>query len=189
MLIWDQNGWRPRLTRPGVLPIFRFFVQVSVVGFFLAALLGCETFQGHDNRVQRSLENAFQQRVYYASYESVWRAAQVALKYPIALNNMDNGILETDWVRALDGYVSPATRKTASAGVRYRLQLTLVKGRTSNRDSVKVTIRKIQQRTSDFFSEAEPIQSDSLEEKVILYRIERELIIFDALRRLNNKNS
>lgn len=182
--------------RPGVLQISRLQERRSrsslfVFLFSLAALTGCESFQlaTHDNRIQRSLENAYQQKIYFATYESVWRAAQVALKYPIALNNMDNGVLETDWVRALDGFIAPANKKTPSAGVKYRIQLTLVKGKLQNRDSVKVTIRKVMQRTNDFFSEAEPLQTDALEEKVILYRIERELIIFDALKKIHDKSS
>lgn len=173
--------------RPGV----RLTSKVSVILFFLAALVGCESLElaTHDNRVQRALENAYQQKVYFATYESVWRAAQVALKYPIALNNMDNGILETDWVRALDGFLPPGNKKIPSAGIKYRIQLTLVKGRFQNRDSVKVTVRKVIQRTKSFYDEPEPLPTDALEEKVILYRIERELIIFDALKKTHDKNS
>lgn len=171
--------------RLGAQLISRFLIAAMT----LAAATGCENLQTHDNRVQRALESANQQRVYFGTYEAVWRAAQVALKYPIALNNMDNGILETDWIRALDGFMPPASKRTPSAGVRYRLQLTLVKGRINNRESVKVTIKKLLQRQSDFFSDAEPLPSDALEEKVILYRIERELIIFEALKKISQKNS
>jgi hypothetical protein len=37
----------------------------------------------------------------------------------------------------------------------------------------------------DFFSEPETVDSDGLEEKIIFYRIERELVINDALKRVD----
>lgn len=151
----------------------------------IAGLVACDTLPTHDNRVQKALENASQQRIYFAPYEAVWRAAQVALKYPIAMNNMDNGILETDWVRALEGFMPPGKSKMPSAGMRYRIQLALVKGRLNGRESVKITIRKMIQKQSDFFADPDNIETDSLEEKVILYRIERELIIYEALKKVN----
>lgn len=171
-------------TKPVARSSSRLFVFLALPLLICA----CESMPTtHDNRVQRSLENAFQQRIYFAPYEAVWRAAQVALKYPIAMNNMDNGILETDWIRALDGFVPPGKAKTPSAGMRYRIQLTLVKGRVNQRESVKVTIRKMIQKQTDFFADPDTLQTDSLEEKIILYRIERELIIFDALKKVKTQ--
>jgi hypothetical protein len=129
-------------------------------------------------------------KVFYYPYESVWRAAQLSLKYPIAINNMDNGVLETEWIKALDGYTSPLGDfggdlggKPLTEGYRYKLSLTMVKGRVDNRPSVRVTIRKKIEKLKDFFSDVENVASDSLEEKVVLYRIEREIIIDEAIKR------
>lgn len=129
------------------------------------------------------IAQASQQRVYYFPYDSVWRATQLALKYPIAVNNMDNGIIETDNIRAIDGFQSPTSEKDPSSGISYKITLTLSKGRYDGRDAVRVNIRKKTERRRDFFAEAEDIESDGLEEQVIFYRIERELIVEDALKK------
>lgn len=123
------------------------------------------------------------QKVYFFPYDSVWRAAQLALKYPIAINNMDHGVLETDTVKGDDGFVAPHQDRPPSSGVRYKILMTLARGRTEGRDSVKVTIQKVMERKRDFFSEAESLQSDGLEEQALFYRIERELVIDEALKK------
>ena len=127
------------------------------------------------------------QKIYFSSYDSVWRAAQLALHYPIAINNMDNGVLETDWIRAVDGFTPPTAAKPPSQGVRYKIQLNLVKGRIDHRESVRVTIVKKIEKQRDFFSDPENQETDGLEEKVLFYRIERELIIEDALKKASKQ--
>jgi uncharacterized lipoprotein len=129
------------------------------------------------------------QKIFFYSYDSVWRAAQLALKYPISVNNMDNGILETDWIRGVDGFVPAHLAKEPSPGVRYKIQLALVKGKTDRRDSVRVTILKRIEKQRDFFSEPEPIETDGSEEKIIFYRMERELVIEEALKKAMKSGS
>lgn len=147
--------------------------------FFFAACASEPVTTRSDQVVQKY---SFQ-RIFFYPYEAVWRAAQLALKYPISVNNMDNGILETDWVRGVDGFVPAHQTRNPSPGVRYKIQLSLVKGRAAARESVRVTIIKRIEKQRDFFSEPEPLESDGLEEKVLFYRMERELIIEEALKR------
>ncbi|MEZ0393220.1 MAG: hypothetical protein ACAH59_13455 [Pseudobdellovibrionaceae bacterium] len=130
-----------------------------------------------------------QQKVFYFPYDSVWRAAQLALKYPIAVNNMDHGVLETDFIRGDDGFISPTVEKVPSSGIRYKITLTLVKGKIDGRDGVRVTIQKQLEKKRDFFSEVEALNSDGLEEKVLFYRIERELIIDEGLKKAAKSSS
>jgi hypothetical protein len=123
------------------------------------------------------------QKIFYFPYDNVWRAAQLSLKYPIAINNMDHGVLETDFIKADDGFIAPVEEKIPSSGIRYKITLTLAKGKTEGRESVRVTINKYLEKKRDFFSEAEVLPTDGLEEKVIFYRMERELIIDEALKK------
>jgi len=122
-------------------------------------------------------------KVYPYSFEAVWRAAQLSVKYPIAVNNSENGILETEWIKSMDGFVSPIATKEPSSGHHYKILLTVVKGKVEAHHSIRVTVRKTIERQLDFFSDAETLTSDGLEEKVLLYRIEREIIIDEALKK------
>ncbi len=123
------------------------------------------------------------QKIFFGTYDSIWRAAQLALKYPIALNNMDQGILETDFIKADDGFFSPTNEIIPSSGIRYKITLTISKGKVEGKASVRVNIAKLIERKRDFFSDPEILPSDGIEEKVIFYRMERELIIDEALKK------
>jgi hypothetical protein len=129
------------------------------------------------------------QKIFYFPYDNVWRAAQLALKYPIAVNNMDHGVLETDFIKADDGFTPPGLEQPPSSGIRYKISLILAKGKVEGREGIRVTINKQVEKKRDFFSEAESLPTDGLEEKILFYRIERELIIDEALKKAAKASS
>lgn len=127
------------------------------------------------------------QRIYYANYDQVWKSALTVLKYSITDQNQETGHIETDYVKAADGgWLRPDTTKQPSSGVRYKILMSFVRVKTeSGKIGVKVTIDKRIERVRDFFSDPEQLDSDGLEEKTIFYRMERELLIDEALKKLN----
>lgn len=136
----------------------------------------------------KDLSRPIHQKVFYFPYDNVWRAAQLALKYPISVNNMDHGVLETDFIKADDGYIAPDAKKIPSSGIRYKITMIIAKGRVEGREGVRVTINKQVEKKRDFFSESETLPSDGLEEKVLFYRMERELVIDEALKKAAKAN-
>ncbi|MBL7543011.1 MAG: hypothetical protein JNL11_04300 [Bdellovibrionaceae bacterium] len=126
-------------------------------------------------------------RVFTASYDNVWRAALTVLKYSITEQNQETGHIETDYVKPSDGgWTRPDGGTNISAGMRYKISMSLVRVQTKNGSvGVKVTVDKKIERVRDFFSDPEPIDSDHLEEKALLYRIDRELVIEETLRKAN----
>lgn len=148
------------------------------------AVMGCSLFDAKQDSSQSLVVNKGAiQRVFFAPYDQVWRAAHTIVRYPIAGENQDTGSLETETVKITDGWLPPDSAKAPSQGVRYKLYMTFAKGRIEGRESTRLTIEKKIEKQKDFFSEPEQIDSDGLEEKVIFYRIERELIINETLRR------
>ena len=122
-------------------------------------------------------------RIYYADYDLVWRSTQLAMsRYPMAISNIDTGVVETDFIKGSDGWNPPNARRPASPGMRYKIQLRLARGIIDEQEAVRVTVLKRSEIQRDFFSKPEMIPSDGLEEQIILYRIERELVIETALR-------
>lgn len=93
--------------------------------------------------------------------------------------------METEYIKGLDGWLAPGEQRSPSSGIRYKLAITFAKGKADGRESTRVTIDKKMEILRDFFSEPESLESDGLEEKIIFYRIERELIISEALKRAN----
>ena len=171
-----------QLTRPSISKLI--FKATTLLWPFLFLACTTEPTSTHSDKL---VQKHSYQRLFFYPYDSVWRAAQLALKYPISINNMDNGVLETDWIRGVDGYIPPHLNHDPSPGIRYKLQLALVKGRVDHRESVRVTIIKKIEKQRDFFSEPESIETEGFEEKALFYRIERELIIEEALKKASKQ--
>lgn len=123
------------------------------------------------------------EEVYFQPFDKVWRAANLALqKYPMKINNMDKGLLETDTIKPGTGW-KPAHRDVSTNGRKYYLSVRVIKGNLNGRPANKVTIYKYTEFQKDFFAPVEKLPSDGWEEKSILYRIHRELDIERALSR------
>lgn len=147
---------------------------------------GCSLFDRQPDPENDILKQSIHQKVFFAPYDTVWKAAHTSIKYPIAIENQDTGYLETEYIKGVDGFLPPETAKQPSAGIRYKLVFNFAKGKTDGRESTRVTIEKKIERLRDFFSEADGVASDGLEEKVLFYRIEREIVISDALKKAGN---
>ena len=164
------------------LLIFKFWPLVALIGF-----AGCQTVAPVSSSFEElniRESKAGWVKLYQQPYESVWRAAQITIKYPVAVNNIDTGVLETDWIRAEEGFQTPGS-EARNAGVRYKLLLTMVKGQANGRHLARVTIKKTIEKRRDFFSDGEGLVSDGFEEANLLYRIDRELVIEEAIKKAN----
>lgn len=127
------------------------------------------------------------EQIYRADFEKVWRAAQIALaNYPIQVNNMDTGVLETQFLSGADKWKPPFAVENNYNGNRYKIVLRVVRGHWTKQNKkrraiTKVSIQKIIEKQKDYFADAQRMPSDGLEEESILYRIGRELLIDRAL--------
>ncbi len=157
----------------------------------LCSLLGLVACGSSQWRSGENSPKSFEppQRVYFYPYDLVWRAAQISLRYPIQMNNMDTGLIETEWVRMVDGYQAPFETNLKPQGVRYKISLQVVRGNFEGKKSVKVTINKKMERLKNFFVEPEKLESDLIEERLLLYRVQRELQIEEGIRNSNKDGS
>ncbi|MCC2679133.1 MAG: hypothetical protein K0R29_1709 [Pseudobdellovibrio sp.] len=158
-------------------------LRTSNLFIFAILLSGCGLFGPRQDSVDKLIEKASQQKIYYADYDLVWKAAHAALKYTIASENQDYGLIETDYIKAVDGWLPPDQTSPTYKSSRYKLIFSFAKGKTNNRDSTRVTIEKKIEIFKDFISETQVVPSDGLEEQTLFYRIERELIIGQALKK------
>lgn len=164
--------------------------------FLIAAGLstsGCALFE---NKAGPKLDIGPREQVFFGEFDEVWRATQLALQsptsYPLRVNNMDTGTIESETIKGSLVWIAPHQQEVAGGGLSYRLVVHVIKGNIEGKNAFKVTISKQASMQRDFFSEPEDRPSDGLEEKVILYRIGREIQIDRAIRKANkkqNKNS
>lgn len=149
---------------------------LPIVPLFILA--GCATDQPTNQPLDYS-------RTFRAKYESVWRATQTAmLDYPMNINNMDTGQLQTLYITGRNRFQAPHKEKeTLPSGFQYRININLLKGD----DMTKVIVQKEARLQKDFFSEPQDLISDGFEEKVILYRIKRELVLEKIMKKVADK--
>ena len=153
--------------------------------YILVSLLitGCGLSEPRPDSVEKLIEKASQQKIYYSNYDLVWKAAHSAIRYTIANENQDYGLIETDYIKAVDGWLPPDQTRPQYKSARYKLILSFAKGVYNGKESTRVTIEKKIEVFKDFISETQIVQSDGLEEQSIFYRIEREIIIAQALKK------
>lgn len=130
----------------------------------------------------------YRQRVYFYAYEEVERAMKHALvRYPPKIDNPDAGVYETDWVKGSLRFKPAHKDEKFADGYRYRLLVRLVRGKSETKPAIKVIVSKVSTLQRDFFAEEETLNSDGLEEMLLLYRIQRELVLDKAIRRSQEK--
>lgn len=154
--------------------------MLRIYSFLFLLLTSCALFEKEERVVIDGLEKPPYQRLYEAEFEKVWRAVQISLSnYPIAVNNMDAGVLETDFIKSNQGWLGPEQPVVPPGGRKYKINVQVARGVTPDSTNpvvrVRVTKKVVVQR--DFFSDLTDLDSDGLEEHVILYRIQREVDI------------
>lgn len=163
--------------------IFNFFV-IS----FIALISGCAIVETQPESADKLIQKASNQKIFNSQYDLVWKAAHAAIKYTIASENQDFGVIETDFVKSVDGWLPPDKNKPDFKSSRYKLIFTFAKGKIDGRESTRLTIEKKIEIFKDFISETQLVPSDGLEELSLFYRIEREIIIALALKKAGSAN-
>jgi hypothetical protein len=172
-----------RTTRSICRSIVRTLICLTALAA-IVGLSGCALF-GDD---KPETVNGPVAKVLVGSYDEIWRATQKAFSnYPIQVNNLDQGILETDVIKGSQIWQAPFQKSARSPNVRYTISVHVIRGKAQGQESARVLIAKKINLQRDFFSGDEDRQSDGFEEISLLYRIERELQIERSLRKAFEK--
>ena len=119
---------------------------------------------------------SFLERVVKGKYEDVFQAAQVSLaNYPIAVNDIEAGILKTGIITNEQMWHPPFLDKRTLFGHRYTISIQIL--RVKGREAVQVTIIKRMEHRKNFFEGYQEVKTNGLEEIALFYRIRRELLI------------
>lgn len=161
--------------------LLMFLARVWTFSFVLLLSTSCSLSSKNGEQEVKLLEPVV--RNYNFEYDKVWRAIQKTLsRYPIRVNNVDTGRIETDEVKGLKVW-SPAHKpKIRQPGLRYSLSVLLIRGQGPDGGAAtEVSIEKKLRIEKNFFAESKRLASDGLEEESLHYRIQRELTLEKAL--------
>ncbi|MCB0393525.1 MAG: hypothetical protein KDD25_03150, partial [Bdellovibrionales bacterium] len=124
--------------------------NLIMVGAYLICA-GCSTAEIQEYDPERAAGP--KQKVFRENYERIWRAAQLALSnYPVRVNDIESGVLETDHIQGESVWKSPIREKPIPNGVRYKIIIRILKGAMNKESANQVTVLKRVEFKKDFFS-------------------------------------
>lgn len=159
----------------------QFTTQLISKIVLVALIAGCTTMSDDPERIEIK-DPGPKSKTFTSPFLNVWKSSLIVIgKYPLKSYDEDTGIIETDFIKGEEAWVAPHKKKGVSGGYRYKVNLRVIRGKGESKNTTKVIVFKQIENQKDFFADADKIQTDGLEEKAILYRIERELALEEAL--------
>jgi|GEM_PF-2245964 len=115
-------------------------------------------------------------KVFPVSYDKVWKSTLIAVtKYPLEKNDKTSGEIATSSIES--GEVFKVYQQKPKNNEFYTLQISLEKRTLKGQNVTLVTVEKKPLVKGDFMRKDRSLESDGLEENVLLYRIKREISI------------
>ncbi len=167
---------------------FNYKAPLLALAISVGALSGCSSASVEPEHIDIK-DPGPKTKTFSTSFLNTWKACLIVLgKYPLKSYDEESGVIETDFIRGEDVWVAPHRKKYIQGGFKYKLNLRVIKGKQGAKPVTKVIVLKQPELQKDFFADSEKIQTDGLEELSLLYRIERELALEEALAKVKRTN-
>ncbi len=115
------------------------------------------------------------QKIFTEKLDDLWPLIEVVMSnYQVKLNDMDKRVFETAFASGKAMWKEPQSEKSY-VGYNTKIIVRLLKSK--KREAYKMIVKKIIRHRPNFFDGYKYLESDGIEEKVILYRMNRELKI------------
>lgn len=131
-------------------------------------------------------------RVYATDFNTAWQAVLDSMKsVRLDVTNREAGFLQSRWMdntkekNFTDGDGSTDLYMRAQ----YRFKVTVAKGVYNGVNAIKVTVQREQFAQRDALDDFHPLESDSIEENTLLYRIGRIISVKTRLAKLEEYNT
>ena len=166
-----------------------FLPAVTLLLGAASGLCGCMT--AYKKSVGANTMTSYN-RVYVADLNTTWQAVLYYMKsIRLDVTNREAGFLQSRWMDNTkeknftdgDGSTAPYMR------AQYRFKVTVAKGVYNRVSAVKVTVQREQFAQRDALDDFRPLESDSIEENTLLYRIGRIIAVKTRLARLEEEQT
>ncbi|MCM2279608.1 MAG: hypothetical protein NDJ89_16155 [Oligoflexia bacterium] len=169
-------------------PFRLLILPIAALALVTLSASGCST------TYRRSLGQDTHQvfsRIFLTDYNTAWSSVKEALKSNVPdVTNPEGGFIQTRWTDNTEqkNFAESFGGANAFLATKYRLKVTVSKSSFYNgHPAVKVTIQKDQLVQRDVLEGWRPIETDSIEENTLLYRIGRIITIRMRLARLEEE--
>ena len=135
---------------------------------FLFILTGCTT-----------VNKDFYQGAFVAPYETVWQSVLMAMEYyhPLAVEDVESGQIETKTIHGYSAWKPPEGLISDIDKRRYKIKIFLEKGQIGSKQAIKIHIIKDETLDKSFIEHSVSLISSGIEEEVLLYRIQRNVLM------------
>ena len=119
-------------------------------------------------------------RIYLSDFNTSWQAVLDALKNShLDVSNREGGFVQTKWTdnTSEKNFVDSFGGADSYLKAQYRFRINVAKGFYNGQPSVKVSVQKEQLVQRDVLEGWRPIETDTIDEKTLLYRIGRIIFI------------
>ena len=131
-------------------------------------------------------------KIFLTDFNTAWGAVLEALKHNrIDVKNPEGGFIQTRWTdnTAERNFVDSFGTQDALLKAQYRLRVSVSKGFYNGQVSSKVSVQKEQLIQKDVLEGWKPLDSDSIDENTLLYRIGRLIQIKIKLAKLDEEKT
>lgn len=163
-----------------------FSVLLFAAGF---GATGCMT--AYKKSVGANTQSNFN-RVYVTDFNTAWQSVLDSMKsIRLDVTNRDAGFLQSRWMdnTAEKNFADSDGSTSLYMRAQYRFKVSVAKGVYNNVNAIKVTVQREQFAQRDALDDFHPLESDSIEENTLLYRIGRIIAVKTRLAKLEEYNT
>ena len=150
--------------------------QRLLIGYFFLLALSLTSCTKAYLRSLSGDPSQVHQRIYATDFNTAWLSVLDALKNSrIDISNREGGYLQTKWTdnTAERNFSDSFGGVNAYQKAQYRIRITLAKSIHKQKSAIKISLLKEQLVQNDVLDGWRPIETDSVDEMTLLYRIGR----------------
>lgn len=151
----------------------------QLTAFGIVLVLQCSCMTAYRQSVGGTTAQNFN-RIYLTDFNTAWQAVLDALKNSrLDVSNRDAGFVQTRWTdnTAERNFVDSFGSQDSYLKAQYRFSVSVAKAFYNGRPCVKVAVQKEQLVQRDVLEGWRPVETDSINENTLLYRIGRIIFI------------
>jgi hypothetical protein len=132
------------------------------------------------------------ERIYLTDYNTAWQSVLDSLKNSrLDVSNREGGFIQSKWTEntAEKNFSDSFGSADSYLKAQYRFRVSIAKGYYNGQPTVKVSVQKEQLIQRDVLEGWKPIETDSIDETTLLYRIGRLIQIRMKLAKLEEEKA
>lgn len=157
--------------------------RIQNLAFALLLVTGAVSSSGCVSAYMRSVGSdnlQIFQRIYLTDFNTAWQSVLDSIKNArLDVSNREGGFVQTKWSdnTAEKNFVDSFGEADSYLKAQYRFRINVAKGFYNGQPSVKISVQKEQLVQRDVLEGWRPIETDTVDEQTLLYRIGRIIFI------------